>query len=261
MSLTFIHHLLQSFILPPLNAMTIIIIGLFYINRKRELGKTFITIGCIFLYFQSTPFFVYTLSGLIEKPQISQEELNKTQAIVVLGGGIRTNAYEYPEKFAPNSFTLIRLEYTAFLAHQAPDKLIIVSGGVASAKSHSEAEIMKNTLQNTFNITNPILVEEQSRNTNENAKYVAEMLKELKYNDIAIVSQAVHSTRAVALFKKYGIHAVAAPTDYMGHYTRNLNLGSFIPNAGTMSNCAALLHELLGYFVYITLDIDDSKYF
>ncbi|MBY0379445.1 MAG: YdcF family protein, partial [Burkholderiales bacterium] len=112
-------------------------------------------------------------------------------------------------------------------------------------------------LQNNFGVTNPILIEEQSRNTNENAKFVTNMIKELNYTDVVIVSQAFHSTRCLALFKRYGIDAIAAPTDYMGYHNRSITLANFIPDAGTLADCASLLHEVIGYFAYITLDIDD----
>jgi uncharacterized SAM-binding protein YcdF (DUF218 family) len=249
--MVFIHHLLQSFVLPPLNSVIIIIMGVGILKKKLDLGKIFILIGCITLYIQSTPFFVYTIAAILEQPTITKLELNKTQAFVVLGGGIRTNAYEYPEKFTPNSFTLMRLQYTAFLAKQYPNIPIIVSGGIASANNHSEAQIMKNTLQNNFNIINPILIEEKSRNTKENAKYVSQMLKELNYNNIAVITQAYHSSRATALFKQYGVNVIAAPTDYMGHYARIITVGNFIPDAGTMADCSALLHEILGYLIYV----------
>lgn len=253
MSLIFIHHLLQSFILPPFNSIILIIIGIWLLNKSKEVGKAIIVVSCITLYMQSTPFFVYTLAGVIEQPSISQQQLDTTQALVILGGGIRNNAYEYPSKLSPNSFTLVRLQYAAFLAKQNTQKLIIVSGGIAAPGKHSEAEIMKDTLQKTFKVTNPILVEEKSRNTDENAKYVAQILKQLNITKIAVVSQAFHLSRATALFRKYGIIAIPASTDYMGHYDRLLSTANFIPDAGTMANCAALLHELFGYIVYVNL--------
>ncbi|MCE2705471.1 MAG: YdcF family protein [Proteobacteria bacterium] len=254
MSLILIHHILQSFVLPPLNAIIIILIGVFILKKYQDVAKFFIITGCVLLYIQATPFFVYSFSGFFEKPQITLNELNKSQAIVVLGGGVKTNAYEYPEGFNLNSWTLMRLQYAAFLAKQNPQKLVIVSGGIASAGNHSEAQIMKETLQTTFNIKNPILIEEQSRNTNENAKFVTQMLQPLNINNVAIVSQAFHATRAIALFNKYNIHAVAASTDYMGHYTSKVTIASFIPNANTMLDCAQLLHELAGYIVYVKIN-------
>lgn len=256
MSLIFIHHLLQSLLLPPLNAIILILIGIILLNKKTQLARWFIISACVLLYIQATPFFVYSISGFFEKPEISASDLTKSQAIVVLGGGVKTNAYEYPEKFSLNSYSIMRLQYAAFLAKQYPTKLIILSGGIASPKNHSEAQIMKDSLLNNYNIKNPILIEERSRNTNENAKNVSEMLKALNITNVAVVSQAYHVSRAVALFRKYGVNAIAAPTDYMGHYTRKITIASFIPDAGTMLDCSQLLHELAGYIVYVKMGID-----
>ncbi len=253
MSLIFIHHLLQSLILPPLNAIILILIGISVLNKRSQIARWFIISGCILLYIQATPFFVYSISGFFEKPQISTAELEKSQAIIVLGGGVKTNAYEYPDKFSLNSYTIMRIQYASFLAKQYPTKLIILSGGIAAPKNHSEAQIMKDSMLNNYNIKNQILIEEHSRNTNENAKNVSDMLKKLNISDVAVISQAYHVSRAVALFRRYGIDAIAAPTDYMGHYTRKTTLASFIPNAGTMLDCSQLLHELAGYIVYVKM--------
>ena len=246
--MVFVHHLLQSFILPPFNGVILITIGFILLNYRLKLAKSFIVIGCIFIYLQSIPFTVYTIASLIEKPTISKDELSRIQAFVVLGGGVRTNAYEYEEKFAANSHTLVRLQYVAYLAKQFPKIPIILSGGIATPNSiHSEANIMKYTLQNQFHVTNTIITEDASRNTKENAQYTNEILKKLHITKIALISQAFHLNRANAIFKKYGLVVYNAPTDYMVHYNRLITLASFIPDAQTMEDCATILHELIGY--------------
>ena len=56
MSLILIHHILQSFVLPPLNAIIIILIGVFILKKYQDVAKFFIITGCHFLYIHSLGF-------------------------------------------------------------------------------------------------------------------------------------------------------------------------------------------------------------
>jgi uncharacterized SAM-binding protein YcdF (DUF218 family) len=254
MLLISIHRILQSFALPPLNVILIFIVGLLLVGWRRRSGLYLSWIALFLLYLQSTPFFVYGLANILEESSINAQKLQESQAIVVIGGGTRTNTPEYGGRLAPNSWTLTRLEYTAYLAKQYPNKIIVVSGGLENKNYNSEADIMARVLRNEFNVKNPIIIENKSRNTDENAKFVAQILQKMQIYNIALVTQAFHSMRATALFDKYGLHATAAPTGYIGMHLmsyKNIKLASFVPNAETMHYCAQILHEIYGYVIYI----------
>jgi uncharacterized SAM-binding protein YcdF (DUF218 family) len=249
MTLIIVHRLLQSLILPPLNSILIILFGLCLIREFKRFGKIIIFLGILTFYIQSIPFFAYYLNKSLELPAIKEEQLKTVQAIVVLGGGVNGHGYEYPFKVVPNTETLTRLNYAAYLAHQYPDLPIITSGGYTGGR-YTEGKVMRYTLQNSFFVTNPIYVEDSSRNTDENAKYVAKILQEKGLTKVAVVSQAYHLRRACMVFRKYGVEALPASTDYMYSIDAATPQLAFIPTASAMRFTSRALHEIVGYWVY-----------
>lgn len=258
MLLIIMHRLLQSFALPPLNAMIIIVIGIIlsYFNVKKLLSTFLIWTGIIFLYIQSTPFFAYHLTKLLEIEPITQDNINNSQAIIILGGGVKNTGYEYDWPIVSSNSTLVRLSYAAFLAKQYPDKLIITSGGYVGP--NTEAKVMRDTLINNFNVKNTIIMEQKSRNTAENAKFVAQILKDLGMNQVTIVTQAFHARRANALFRKQGVNSIVASTDYYSNNDALTSQLAFIPNAHSMQITARTFHEILGYLLYIKLGFSEN---
>ena len=247
MQLIIVHRLLQSILLPPLNAVCVMFLGYLIISKWKKIGKTIILCGGILFYIQTTPFFAYYLTKTIELPPLAADALKDCQAIVVIGGGLK-HSYEYPTPTMANTSTLIRLEYTAFLAKQDPAKLVIVSGGY-NGRRYTEASIMRDTLVNTFAVKNPIIIEDKSRNTTENAKYVAKILLPRQIHNIILVSQAYHERRAVMLFKKFGLNPVTASTDYIDSDDAKTITLMVIPNATAMALTARTLHEIFGYYL------------
>lgn len=245
MTIIFIHRLLQSFLLPPLNSLIIILLSALFFknNTKRKIG---IAVGIITLYLQSTPYVAYHLNMMISPPPMKSSVLSNVNAIVVLGGGTNTNATEYEMSAVPNVDTFSRVRYAAYLAHKDPTLPVFTSGGAIDSKS-SEASLMRDTLKNEFKVTNKILLEPDSRTTSENAKYTSKILLEYHISKIALVTSASHMRRAKALFEQNGIDVVPAPTSYyyLGYY--KLKILWFVPTAVAMSTTSAILHEIIGY--------------
>lgn len=250
MLLIVMHRLLQSFMLPPLNSLLILFAGLWWLQKRRQTGKILIGLGIITIYIQSTPFFASHINQLLEFPPLKNGQIKNAQAIVVLGGGINTNSFEYPSNTVPSPETLIRLNYAAYLAHKYPKLPIVTSGGY-NGMYHTEGRVMRDILLNSYMVTNTIWMEEASRNTEENAKYTAKILLEKNITTAAIVTQAYHERRACMLFKKYGITPIiAASTDYIYPADSIILPLAFIPSASAMRYTARAIHEIIGYWVY-----------
>ena len=246
-NLILVHRLLQSLFLPPLNGLLVIILGLIIWRWRKIMGKVIILIGILFIYLQATPYIAYLLSKKIELEPFDETNMTKVQAIVVLGGGINNNSSEYDANAIASNATFARMRYTAFLAKKHPDKLIVVTGGALSY-GDSEAKIMKRALINELGVTNAIITEDKATTTTENAKYVANILQRYNINNVLIVTQAFHARRAIALFDKYGINAIAGSTDYYatGYYIKPILW--FIPTASAMQQTSSVLREFVGYW-------------
>lgn len=248
MLLIIVHRLLQSFLFPPLNAMLIMLVGIIMLLFKKKSSLLIISIGWIFLYVQSIPLTAYIISKNYELSPIQTEDFKLSQAIVILGGGINNSSLEYPSGINVNDGTAVRLNYAAYLAKQDPKKLIITSGGYTG--SIREANVMRDKLITAYDVKNPIILENQSRNTDENAKFVADILLPMHIKNVVLVTQAFHMRRSMMLFKKYGLNPIAASTDYYSSYDALTPALTLIPNASAMRQISLVYHEILGYSVY-----------
>ncbi len=241
-----IHRLLQSFLLPPLNSLIIILLGALFFKLHRTRGKIVFTLGCISLYLQATPYVAYHLNMLIAPKPLIASEVKGSQAIVLLGGGVSNSAEEYNVNAISNPDTFVRIRYAAYLAKKNPSLPIFVSGGAIDTKD-SEASLMKKALQLEFGVSNKIYLEPDSKTTNENAIYTSRILQQYGFSKVILVTSASHMRRAKALFEKSGIIVVPAPTGFysLGYY--RLKVLWFIPTANAMSTTYSIIHELIGY--------------
>lgn len=241
-----LHRMLQSILLPPINSLVIIVLGITISKVRRTKGRILIIAGCITLYLQATPYCAYYINKAISPAPMKIVNLDDAQALVLLGGGVNNSADEYEVNAVSNSDTFTRLRYAAFLAKKNPELPIFVSGGAINSRD-SEASLMKKALKSEFNIKNSIYLEPDSRTTTENAIYTGRLLQQYRISQVVLITSASHMRRAKALFEKNGIKVIPAPTGFysLGYY--KLPLLWFVPTASAMVTTSSVLHELLGY--------------
>jgi uncharacterized SAM-binding protein YcdF (DUF218 family) len=102
---------------------------------------------------------------------------------------------------------------------------------------------MAETLQRDFHAKD-IWVEDQSKDTAENATFSASILKKRGIQRIAIVSQAWHLPRAIKLFEQQGLTVYPAPTGYT--HEDNEPVIRWLPKASALDKSAIALKEYLG---------------
>ena len=90
-------------------------------------------------------------------------------------------------------------------------------------------------------------VESVSRDTQENARLSAPLLKAAGISRIALVSHAWHLRRAIPLFEQQGFEVIPAPTAFSRSSGHPLAL--FLPGAQALGNSSMALHEWLGLLV------------
>ena len=122
---------------------------------------------------------------------------------------------------------------------------LILSGGFTN-QYFSEASSMQHYLQEHYALVNEISVENRSMDTDENARYTAQKLAELRFNRVILVTQASHMWRSVALFNKYGIECMEYPAWDL-YSTKPLWWQNFIPEQSAVIQTKKLIHELIGY--------------
>lgn len=137
--------------------------------------------------------------------------VDTARAIIVLGSGFKNGQ--------PTPTLALRLDRAATLAKQAPNALIVLTGGVGIGETQSEAEVMANYLHTRYGIAaQRMALEEQSTST---ALNIANSLPILQVHGImptdpvVIVTSDFHTLRAQAIAKRQGLAHVTmadAPT-------------------------------------------------
>ena len=164
--------------------------------------------------------------------------------IVVLGGGVRTDT-NAPPNTQLSSASLSRLVegvrlYHLYQTEHQTEKLIL-SGGRVFGKP-AEAGVMQNIAVILGVRPEDIELEKGSRDTYEEAQYLQQQLGEQPF---LLVTSAYHMPRAMALFKKAGLHPIAAPTQYFGD-NGVTTFKNYFPNSNYLIISDIAIHEYLG---------------
>jgi uncharacterized SAM-binding protein YcdF (DUF218 family) len=238
--------IISALLLPPLNLLLLFTLGFLLWHKRPVVARVMVALSLLLLWVLSTPFFAEALlHGLEGSPYVPDTRKLQAEAIVVLGGGTYFHAPEYGGDTV-SSETLERLRYAAKLQRET-GKPILVTGGTPAGNRISEGDQMKQVLEQDFKV--PVQwVEGRSDNTDQNARYSREMLKQAGIDRIYLVTHASHMPRAVLSFQRAGFKVVPAPTAYTTRYQTDAL--AFIPNAKALRNSRIFLHELIGLFWY-----------
>lgn len=240
----------RELILPPSSLFLLMAIGLL-IRRRFPLGGRILTGASIAaLFILSTTagarLFVKPLEQLTAPLQVVHN--TGAQAIVVLAAGRVRDAPEYEGRDIPDYVALARLRYAARL--QRATKLpVLVSGGngLVDDTAWSKADAMATALREDFGI--PVKwIEGKSRNTAENARFSAAMLRPDAVRRVLLVTDAMHMARSRTAFQRAGLDVVAAPTLFFSYPP--LTPGAFLPSAEGLRQSWYAIYELLGIAWY-----------
>ncbi len=244
------NYILKGIFLPPGGFIFLFFIGLILLRKKRKTGITLLSITLVTFYIVSTPFFSDNLIGLLETyPALTEKQLKKEHAdvIVILGAGRYKNAPEYKGDTISEP-GLVRVRYGAFL-HKKTGLPIITTGGTGFAKSgaSSEAQLMKQSLQEDFGIQN-VLTEDDSLNTAENARFTKQLLEQHGFKRVYLITHAWHMPRSVDIFKANGINVIPAPTGFEKTGVPGGKLLDWLPSS--LEGTRWALHEIIGRLWY-----------
>jgi uncharacterized SAM-binding protein YcdF (DUF218 family) len=237
---------IAAFVLPPGGNLLLASAGLLLLARWRRAGVTLVLLSVLSLYGFSTYPVANSLSKGLEGVSpypLRAAGAENMRAIVVLGGARNVFAPEYGGETV-SSWTLERLRYAAAL-HRRTGLPILVSGGRPFGVDTDEAGLMKRALMEDFKV--PVKwTEGKSRNTEENARFSARMLKADGVHRAFLVSHAFHLSRAVEAFERAGLGVIPAPTAYQRGAVGPGGLMGLLPSARALTISATVLHEHLG---------------
>ncbi len=256
----FLSKFLPLFVYPVGLACLLILAGLIFWKRKK-LAKFFIIAALLILFLGGNRFCANLLAKTLEyqHPQLS-DEVKEIDLIVVLGGG--TEPLNNPRPITEINAAGDRVIYAAKLHQQFPDAKILLSGGdidFLDQSASTPAQDMQKILLLMGIPQGNLILQDRSQNTYEDALYSCQMIKEKGYDQVILVTSAMHMPRSVKLFEKQGCQVMPAPTDYTitditWEKTIHPNFEEFIinlvPSYTNLSLMTKSIKEYLGMFTY-----------
>ncbi|MDK2945870.1 YdcF family protein [Geotoga petraea] len=229
-----------------------IIMFLYYLKKEKRIRK-YLIIVTVFIYIISSGWFTRIFVTPLENnfPPFTTEGqfFEDNGLIVILGGGIISDT-ESNTISSLSDQSLARV-YKGYLLYKDLGYPIVVTGGkLPGTEDIPEAFLMKETLIKMGVKPSDIYIEIEARNTKENAKFTAEIKKELDIKNVYLVTSAIHMARSYSSFKEYiekGL--VPVPAYYFVPKTK-LSWSDFIPSINNLRATALAFHEYLGMIYY-----------
>ena len=243
----FITNFISAFLLPPLSLFLLFALGLALLQHRPKFARRLLIASFALLWLCATPYFSEGALHLLETRTIAlSTPPENADAIVILGGGTYFHAPEYAGQDTISDAALLRLRYGAKLQRETA-KPILVTGGKPLGNSVSEALQMRDVLEQDFHV--PVRwTEDNSDNTYENARYSFQLLQKAGIKKIYLVTHAWHMPRSADVFRRAGFEVVEAPLAFTTRY--QLDLFTFMPQAGSLNDTKIFVHELIGLLWY-----------
>jgi uncharacterized SAM-binding protein YcdF (DUF218 family) len=265
----FLSKLLPIFFYPLGLSSLLIAIALFsllWTKRSRNVSNTnklknkrfpiiLLSLALTILLLSSNLIFSNWLLRSLEWQYLPTGELPQAEAIVVLGGVTKP-------RIAPRPWYEVneagdRILYGSWLYKQGKAPTLLVTGGRADwygEGGNPESEDMAAIAEAMGVPRSAILQEPDSLNTRENAVNTKQILSQKGINKILLVTSALHMPRSMAIFRKLGFEAIAAPTDFFVVQNQN-NKGwaillDLLPNADALKDTTNAIKEYIGLLVY-----------
>jgi|SRR5579871_764767 len=239
----------------PTNAIACLaVVGLLLLIFRRPLGKTISIIALSALIIAGlSPLGNLLLTPLEQRFPGLQYPQQDISGIIVLGGSYDTQIQSYVSTITlgEDSGPIAAI---ADLARRYPAAKIVFSGGDTVVAGPREAELAKQLFVSFGIDEKRILLEDRSRNTEENARFTAQLLRPAPRSVWLLVTAAYHMPRAMGSFRHAGFNVIAFPTAWRTHGWRDF----FWPQRSVTENLRRVdvatrewvgltIYRLLGY--------------
>lgn len=231
--------LLKNLLVPGSLSFILVIVGtILIIFRKKKKGKYLVFAGLLIYYiFSITPGADFVIGRLEEDfTTLNVEMINEAETIVVLSGGSKADVLRSSE--------VLRI---STLKDHSP---ILIISGTESIADRNNLSAVESFFINRGIPSENIVVEDESKNTRENAEQVS---KEVGEEPFFLVTSAYHMKRAVMEFKRNDSNPIPAPTDFRKRKSSYL-LGDYIPDSENLRKSDLAFHEHFGILYYRLFD-------
>jgi len=233
--------LIKYLLVPPAINVLCILVGLLLVPWLKRTAILLILLSTLSLWFLATPIGASKLQQTIEEyPALDISSASDAQAIVMAGSSHHNLEPEYGSS-TPSNLALARLHYSVNL-HRQTGLPVLVTGGYRYRPDRPQhATVLADSLTNEFQIE-PVWVELQSTNTEENAIYSAGLLQRKGITKIILVTHSYHMRRTARRFKEAGFEVYAAPTRLAEDFGI-MEWYYWVPQSQSLQISAAVLYE------------------
>jgi uncharacterized SAM-binding protein YcdF (DUF218 family) len=244
---------LVGFIALPSNAIALVCgVGLcLLLMRWRRTGTSLLTIGIVSLlvfgYSSAVNLLLLTLS---ERFPAWHFDGHEPEGIIVLGGAIQGGpsvARDSVEVDGSAERIIAALE----LARRFPKARIVYSGGSGNLMEEPvpEAPIAGRLLERLGISADRIVLENDSRTTDENARFTRRLISPKPAERWLLVTSAFHMPRAIGVFRKEGFNVEAYPVDWRTRGWIDVKIPFGRLSSGLARSDLAV-HEWIGLLAY-----------
>jgi uncharacterized SAM-binding protein YcdF (DUF218 family) len=220
-------------------------------SKWRRASRLLITMTALFcVFFITVPVGSYAVQYLEQRFPANPSLPEHIDGIIVLGGAldpVKTKAYGQPSLGGSAE----RILMFAKLANQYPNARLIYSGGSGHVTDqiNKEADFVLPILQDLGVEASRITLENQSRNTFENAKFSYKLMKPEPDDVWILITSASHMPRSIGSFRQINwINIIPYPVDFS--YIINTEFGPPMNLQSGMGTVASALIEWIGLTAY-----------
>lgn len=247
----FILSKLLVFILKPLTLLVLLAIYALWTKNRGHQRRALISL-LVVLFLMTNPWLVSQCASAWEIGRVRPQDIRQPYEVGILLGG-----YVDFEANAPDSVLAVsrgnRLLTALALYKTGKVRHLLLSGGSGRmlGRVSPEADVAAAYLRQVGVPDSAILVENNSRNTYENARYSKAVLDSLLPNaPCLLITSAWHLRRAKACFVKAGIDCQPFGTDYFSEKTNGNVFRWLEPDWEAIMKWECLLKEWVGWWAY-----------
>ena len=243
----FIFSKVLLFLLFPLNWIFVFLLIALFSKRPKLKRRSFVT-GIVLLIIFSNPYLLHLFARGWDVGAGPLSKGKTYSAAIVLGGfsGEDKNGKGFFNEESDRFIEGVRLKEAGRASH------ILVSSGNGNLQQSSfrEAVWVRGVLKEIKLPDTAILIEQNSRNTFENAAFSKQVLAKAHLPPpYLLVTSAWHMRRALYIFKKEGLDVIPYPSGHVTGDSKFSFIDYFMPDAGVLVGWNLYLKELVGLTV------------
>ncbi len=251
--LYFVASKLIGFLIEPLHGLALLILLAAVAAWRGKLpAARFWTTLCVLatLLIGALPLWNVALYHLETKvPAQTPADESAIAGIIVLGGALGSGFITEAHDSVPLNSAAERMTTGIALMRQYPNTPVVFSGfsDAFIQASLSESDLALRLIGDVTGSTERVLLENQSRNTLENARFTKELIGFAEPGTWLLVTSAFHMPRAFEIFSDHGIDVQPYPTDFRSRLPGDEKRWNLFDGADQLS---ILLHEWIGTLAY-----------